>query len=165
MGANPIRARAARYAVMARLVPDCRCCGKIGGAVAKNQNLPAVWNDQHTPRVRACHLQRTEATLAPPRPWRGSFLFLAAAKPHFNPVCGYVLRVCASGSGVTRVPSIGGRKPTSRSEPTRAGSSPPDSAGRKGACIMSVWWLRKVPGEVGECLRLGLQRNSLSRSL
>src|SRR5262249_20759972 len=28
MGADRIRARAARHAVMARLVPDCRCCGK-----------------------------------------------------------------------------------------------------------------------------------------
>jgi hypothetical protein len=40
MGADLIRARAARHAVMARLVPDCRRCGKIGSAHVREKACP-----------------------------------------------------------------------------------------------------------------------------
>src|SRR5262245_2968571 len=39
MGADLTRARAARHAVMARLVPDCRCCGKVGTGVEKTRTV------------------------------------------------------------------------------------------------------------------------------
>src|SRR5215510_12115055 len=74
MGADLIRARAARHAVMVPLstrLPVLRKDRNRHGQ--KTQNRPAVSRDQDTPRLRACHLQRTGATLAPPRPWRGSF--------------------------------------------------------------------------------------------
>src|SRR5262245_28208616 len=53
MGADRIRARAARHAVMARLVPDCRCCGKIGtGRVKKPEPASRFARPRHASAAR-----------------------------------------------------------------------------------------------------------------
>jgi len=84
MGADPIRPRAARHAVMAayyqiagaaeRSLSQALDWGARGGKSQsrKKQTVRSARATKLKPRERACHLQRTGAHLAPPR-WRGFF--------------------------------------------------------------------------------------------
>jgi hypothetical protein len=94
MGADPIRPRAARHAVMAAYYQIAGAAERslspalIGGPAGrrvdgagprrqkpilkKGQTVRSARATKLKPRERACHLQRTGAHLAPPR-WRGFF--------------------------------------------------------------------------------------------
>src|SRR5262245_25072949 len=74
MGADLTRARAARHAVMARLVPDCRCCGKVGtGSAAQCCDLrnPDTSSKKPEPAGRLARPRQASAARLPASAYRG----------------------------------------------------------------------------------------------